>query len=146
MKRWFGLILLLAPVWAPAQDQPTTYLLITNATLWDGTSDTVAAGMNVLVENNLIKQISAERIAEDGLSDITVIDAGGRTLMPGLIDMHTHLMQRYGVNWMRETDAQGMGAAAKEVMDRYLAMGYTTLRDVSEAITTGSFGDDDGRS
>ena len=130
MKRWLVLLLLLAPIWAPAQDEAPAYLLITNATLWDGTSDTATPGMNVLVENNLVSQISAETIAVNRSADTTVIDADGRTLMPGLIDMHTHLMQRYGVSWMRETDAQGMGAAAKEVMDRYMAMGYTTLRDV----------------
>ncbi len=128
--RLLTLFLLLAPIWAPAQDASPTYVLITNATVWDGTSDNATPGMNVLVENNLISQISLEPIALIRSADTTVIDAGGRTLMPGLIDMHTHLMQRYGVNWMRETDAQGMGAAAKEVMDRYMAMGYTTLRDV----------------
>jgi len=124
------LSLLLSPVSTPAQDAAPSYLLIRNATLWDGRSDTATAGMSVLVEDNLIKQISSGPIAVDRSANTTVIDANGRTLMPGLIDMHTHLMQRYGVGWMREADAQGMGAAAKEVMDRYMAMGYTTLRDV----------------
>jgi imidazolonepropionase-like amidohydrolase len=48
--------------------------------------------MHVLVEDNLIKQISAEPIAVDRSGNTTVIDGGGRTLMPGLIDMHTHIM------------------------------------------------------
>jgi hypothetical protein len=40
---------------APAQDGPPSYILITNAVVWDGTSDTATPGMNVLVENNLVK-------------------------------------------------------------------------------------------
>ena len=51
--------------------------------------------------------------------------------MPGLIDMHTHLMFRYGVSAMRsEFDAQAAGAAAMETLQLYLQMGYTTVRDV----------------
>lgn len=62
MRRFELLGLLLAPVWAPAQDTPPAYLLITNATVWDGTSNTVTPGLDVLVENNLIKEISADPI------------------------------------------------------------------------------------
>ena len=82
-----AIVLLLAPFLAPAQDSPPpTYLLINNATVWDGTSNTATPGMNVLVENNLVKQISAEAIPVDRSTDTTVVDAGGRVLMPGLIN------------------------------------------------------------
>lgn len=43
---------------------------------------------NVLVEGKLIKRVSTGKIAADGA---TVIDGGGRTLMPGLADTHVHL-------------------------------------------------------
>jgi len=72
-----AIVLLLAPFLAPAQDGPPTYLLINNATVWDGTSDAAAPGMNVLVENNLIKQISAEPIPFNPSANTTVIDGGG---------------------------------------------------------------------
>ncbi len=68
-------ILLLAPFLAPAQDGPPTYLLINNATVWDGASDVATPGMNVLVENNLVKQISAEPIAVNRSASALVIDA-----------------------------------------------------------------------
>ena len=45
--------------------------------------------MNVLVEGNLIKQVGHNLKAANYA---TVIHGGGRTLMPGLIDMHQHLM------------------------------------------------------
>jgi hypothetical protein len=44
---------------APAQDVSPRYVLISNVALWDGSSETSTGGMNVLVEDKLIKQISA---------------------------------------------------------------------------------------
>lgn len=70
---------------APIQ-RPT---LIANARIFDGRSDALTGPMNVLVEGNTITRIAASIEAPAGA---TVIDAGGRTLMPGLIDAHTHLM------------------------------------------------------
>jgi imidazolonepropionase-like amidohydrolase len=125
-----AVLLLLAPITVPAQDGPPSYILITNAVVWDGTSDAAIPGMNVLVENNLIKQISAEPIPVNRSANTTVIDAGGRTLMPGLIDMHTHLMFKFGVPQTRDMDATEQGASAYETMQFYMRMGYTTLRDV----------------
>jgi imidazolonepropionase-like amidohydrolase len=86
--------------------------------------------MNVLVDGNLISQISAEPIPVDRSATTKMIDGGGRTLMPGLIDMHTHLMMRYGVPQSRDMSASEQGAAAYETMQLYMRMGYTTLRDV----------------
>jgi len=122
--------LLLAPSWAPAQDGSPSFVLFTNVSLWDGTSETSASGMNVLVENNLIKQISADPIPVNRSANTTIIDGGGRVLMPGLIDMHTHLMFRFGVPVTRNMSASEQGAAAYETMQLYMRMGYTTLRDV----------------
>ena len=125
-----AIFLLLAPIMAPAQDGPPSYVLITNINLWDGTSDVLAPGMNVLVENNLVKQISTEPIAVNRSANTMIIDGGGRTLMPGLIEMHTHLMFQFGVPVSRTYDHAAMGAAAYEGMQTYMEMGYTTLRDV----------------
>src|SRR5690242_8440870 len=49
-------------------------------------------------------RIEGERIAEVGSQlmvpkDARVIDLGNATLLPGLIDLHTHLTDRYGTNW-----------------------------------------------
>lgn len=115
---------------AVAQDVSSQFLLITNVNVWDGTSDALAPGMNVLVEKNLIKQISADSIPVNRSVNTTVIDGGGRTLMPGLIEMHTHLMFQFGVPVSRTFDHAAMGAAAYEGMQTYMKMGYTTLRDV----------------
>ena len=72
-----------------AQEQEAPQItLITNVSVWDGTSDKVVSA-DVLVENNLIKEIKSNISAPSGA---TVIDGNGGTLTPGLIDMHTHIM------------------------------------------------------
>jgi len=52
-----AIVLLLAPFLAPAQDGPPTYLLINNATVWDGTSDIAMPGM-ILVEGNSLEDVA----------------------------------------------------------------------------------------
>ncbi len=63
--------------------------LFTNVYVFDGVHEKRIEHANVLVEGNLIKQISTKKIAANGA---TVIDGGGRTLIPGLIDAHWHTM------------------------------------------------------
>ena len=70
-----------------AQDTPKT--LFTNVNVFDGVSEKRIMNANVLVEGNLIKEVSTAKINTPGTS---VIDGGGRTLMPGLIDAHWHTM------------------------------------------------------
>jgi len=71
---------------ADAKAKPKT--LFTNVHVFDGKSEQRTMNANVLVEGNLIKQVSTGKIAADGA---TVIDGGGRTLMPGLADTHVHV-------------------------------------------------------
>lgn len=103
-------------------------VLIKNVNIFDGKNEKLRYKMSVLVKGNLIEKIG-KVVKVKGKA--TVIDGGGRTLMPGLIDMHTHLMFRYGVRVMRtDFDAQASGAAAMETLQLYMQMGYTTVRDV----------------
>ena len=49
-------------------------------------------------------RIEGERIVEVGTrltipKNVEVLDLGNATLLPGLIDLHTHLTDRYGTNW-----------------------------------------------
>ena len=109
-------------------DDAAPQILIKNVNIFDGKSEQLSLGHDVLVEDNLIKQIGKGLKAD---KDASVIDGAGRTLMPGLIDMHTHLMFRYGARvMMTDFDAQASGAAAMETLQLYMQMGYTTVRDV----------------
>ena len=64
-----------------------SHALFTNVQVFDGVSEELA-DYDVLVDGNLIKQVARVIDAPEGA---TVIDGGGRTLMPGLMDAHVHL-------------------------------------------------------
>ena len=73
---------------AVAQDAlPQT--LFTNVHIFDGINEQRIENASVLVEGNLIKEISTDTI---DAPDATIIDGGGRTLMPGMHDQHVHLL------------------------------------------------------
>src|SRR5262249_44535719 len=57
--------------------------------VFDGKSDKLTASTSVLVVGNKIDKIGGDIAAPE---NATVIDGGGRTLMPGLIDAHWHTM------------------------------------------------------
>ena len=109
-----------------AKLKPST--LITNVNVFDGKNEKLINNASVFVEGNLIKQVSAGKILAEGAE---VIDAKGKTLIPGLIDAHWHSYYAYApqsvlvVGDMSEVAIHGfMGA------ERTLMRGFTTVRDV----------------
>jgi len=123
-----AIITIAMPQRAAAQEEESQVVLITNANVWDGTSDGLQNGMSVLVEGNLVTQIASSIRAP---SDATVIDAGGRTLIPGLIDMHSHLSIMEGMLDGRDSfDQMAMGAMTGNVMRSYLDQGFTATMDL----------------
>jgi len=108
-----------------------TSVLIKNAKLLDPTVDTLQDGYSVLVEDGLIKEISDRPITS---ASADVIDAAGRTLMPGLIDMHVHVMATQ-LNLSTQgvlPDALVMMRAVP-IMAAMLRRGFTTVRDAGGA-------------
>lgn len=63
--------------------------LIVNAQVFDGTGSPCRRA-DVLIENNRITRV-AEQLTRPAGEDVQVIDGQGATLMPGLVDGHTHL-------------------------------------------------------
>ncbi len=63
--------------------------LFTNVRIFEGTAQQLADG-EVLVQGNRIKRVAldGERIARKGVGE--VIDGGGATLMPGMVNPHCH--------------------------------------------------------
>ncbi len=104
-------------------------VLFTNVNIFDGKADKLAEGMSVLVEGNLIKKIAKGQIAAD--ADAKVIDGGGRTLMPGLIDGHAHMMINadYGLI-ERDLDITDLAYNNVVVARRFLMDGFTAVRDM----------------
>lgn len=102
-------------------------VLFTNVHVFDGVNEQRIENASVLVEGNLIKTVSAGAI---DAPDAFVVDGEGRTLMPGLIDMHSHLCLRDGIPWARtDYDQMLAGAYTSLVLIDYLDQGFTTTRD-----------------
>ena len=70
---------------------PRTAVLIENVRIFNGQSAHLSAPSNVLVVGNVIQSISPQTIAAPAGAQVTRIQGGGRTLMPGLIDNHVHI-------------------------------------------------------
>ncbi len=102
--------------------------LINNVNIFDGINETLMQGASVLVEGKLIKEVSTDEI---DAPNAVVIDGDGRTLMPGLIDGHAHVMinNDYGVI-ERDSDITDLSYNAVIVMERFLMDGFTSVRDM----------------
>ncbi len=80
-------MLIAAPAFGQ-QSAPKPKTLFTNVHVFDGKSEQRIENAKVLIEGNLIKSVSTDPIEADGA---TVIDGGGRTLMPRLNESQVHL-------------------------------------------------------
>jgi imidazolonepropionase-like amidohydrolase len=118
------LILLVVPP-VRAADPP---IVIRAARLFDG-SRVVAPGA-VLVGGD---RILAAGAAVDAPRDARVLDLGDATILPGLIDLHTHLTDREGVHWeealVKTTPGQAAIWGARNARVTLFA-GFTTCRDM----------------
>jgi imidazolonepropionase-like amidohydrolase len=122
---FLSLMLIGAP--ALANETPSK-ILITNVHIFDGISEKLLMNANLLVEGKIIKKISKENIVAE---DATHIDGKGRTLIPGLIDMHWHSAYAsipMGIGLT--TDLAYHTLIAAKSNEKALLRGFTTVRDV----------------
>ena len=131
MKRLSNLILsaitLVTMSFAAHAQDAESVTLITNAKIFDGVNEKLIDG-EVLIENNLVKQVGGD-IATP--SEATVIDAGGRTVIPGLIDMHWHMaLAELPMTFILSGDAFEIGIRSTIASPKTLMRGFTTVRDM----------------
>ncbi len=108
--------------------QEATTFLIRGSKIFDGVSPKLLTGMDVLIEGGLVTRIGKNLSAPKGAR---VIDADGRTLMPGLIDMHWHaLMATTPVPVILNSDPSYITLIAAQNNRDALMRGFTTVRDV----------------
>ena len=126
----FFMVLLLALLTAPslrAQTAPPSPTVFDNVRIFDGTA--LTAPMNVLVEGNRIVRISAEPIDADATA--TRIAGNGRTLMPGLIDVHWHtFMARPSMALASTAPFSFITLLAGAEAEATLMRGFTSVRDL----------------
>jgi imidazolonepropionase-like amidohydrolase len=103
--------------------------LFKNARVFDGQHERLADGMQVLVVGNKIATVSKEPIpAPDGA---IVLEAGGRVLMPGMIDAHTHATFCLTAEELHKADDFYIAVKAADEAKKMLYRGFTTIRDTA---------------
>lgn len=113
-----------------SQNKPSV-TIIENVLIYNGSSDKLSAPSNVLIEGNIIKKISTAAIADPSGATVTRIKGGGRTLMPGLIDAHTHIMFCSLPQIAILTGDLGfINVAAVKAANDMLLRGFTSIRDL----------------
>jgi imidazolonepropionase-like amidohydrolase len=130
----FAAFLVVGAFAAPAADaqapQPAG-VIFENVRIFNGTSDRLSAPSNVLVVGNVIKAISGAPIADPPATPVTRIQGGGRTLMPGLIDAHTHIMfATVPQATLLTADIGFVNIAAGKAATDTLMRGFTSIRDM----------------
>jgi imidazolonepropionase-like amidohydrolase len=103
-----------AMVFAVAGGAQAQNLTITNARILDGTGRVIERGA-VVVRDGKIVSVSATAPAAGG----TTINANGRTVMPGFIDAHRHIVTGTPADWL--------AARAPRELQEFLDAGFTTV-------------------
>ncbi len=119
-----------------------TSVVFRNLRLLDPRFDEARGGYEVLVEGDTIREVSDRPIKA---SAARIVDCGGRTLMPGLIDCHVHVyLVELGLHRLESMPLTLMTAKASKLMREMLDRGFTTVRDtggadwgIKEAVETG---------
>src|ERR1700712_2593453 len=102
-----------------------------NFEMLDPEAGELRGGHELVVEGDTIREISAKPIK---LAQASVIDCGGRTLMPGLIDSHVHVvLSEVVIRNMENVPLTLMTARAARLMHNMLDRGFTSVRDTGGA-------------
>jgi imidazolonepropionase-like amidohydrolase len=106
-------------------------ILFKNANLLDPRWNEARGGYEVLIEGELIKEVSAKPIKTQSAQ---VVDCGKRTLMPGLIDCHVHVfLSEVNIRNLENIPLTLMTARAADLMRGMIDRGFTTVRDTGGA-------------
>ncbi|MET8694469.1 amidohydrolase family protein [Streptomyces bauhiniae] len=105
---------------------PPRAVLFTDARVFDGRSDELSAPTRVLIAAGKIASIGD---GDDVPAGALTVDAGGRTLTPGFIDAHAHVMLQPTLAEAANTDLAYHGLYGASMARLYLSRGYTTIRD-----------------
>jgi imidazolonepropionase-like amidohydrolase len=133
MRRVVQLLVLLAASTAGAA---TPVTVLRAARLYDGKSDAVVTPGVVVVSEGKIVAAGTQAALPAGA---TIIDLGDATLLPGLMDAHTHLSFESSLDWKQDQldllkkPISEQAIDATEYARRTLLAGFTTVRDLGSS-------------
>jgi imidazolonepropionase-like amidohydrolase len=112
-------------------------ILLENVRILDAKTQSLSPPSHVLITGNIIETISPSPIAVNKGTDIVKINGAGKTLMPGLIDVHVHMVfgsltmpQMMTKDLSEEFLIKTIGQSAHDMLMR----GFTSIRDVGGPI------------
>lgn len=139
MKKLIGgliaVVLCAGAMGAQEEPKPPALIVIRAGTLIDGTSDAPRKSQLIFVRGDRIEKVTRDGVAIP--AEAKVIDLSQATVLPGLIDSHTHIFLwgedpkkgGYDANILKAGIAL-RAARATFAVRRALEQGFTTLRDV----------------
>jgi len=113
----------------PGPSGPDRVLVLRGGRIFDGTGAAAHAGTLVIERNKILKILPAS--VTEWPTNAEVVDVAGKTILPGLIDLHTHLTYP-----LTEGDVQHAPSEAEatlravEKLRYFLESGITSVRDV----------------
>jgi imidazolonepropionase-like amidohydrolase len=113
-----------------AAEAPAAIVVVKAARLIDGRGGAPLSPAMVRIEGDRIAEVGARLAIPPGTR---LIDLGDATLLPGLIDLHTHLTDKFGVHWEQALVSTTPGQAAlwgAANARATLMAGFTTCRDM----------------
>src|ERR1700738_2650893 len=102
-----------------------------NFEMLDPEASELRGGHELVVEGGTIKEVSDKPIR---MAEANVVDCGGRTVMPGLIDSHVHVvLSDVVLRNLESVPLTLMTARAADLMRKMLDRGFTSVRDTGGA-------------
>ncbi|MEN3379466.1 MAG: hypothetical protein V7604_4821 [Hyphomicrobiales bacterium] len=106
-------------------------LLFRNFQLLEPEVGALQGGHELLVEGDIVREVSDKPIKSEKAG---VVDCGGRTMMPGLIDSHVHVtLSEVNIRYLESIPLTLMTARAARLMLGMINRGFTTVRDTGGA-------------
>jgi imidazolonepropionase-like amidohydrolase len=113
----------------PEPRGPEGTVVLRGGRIFDGTGTPARAG-TLVIERNRIKAV-LDPDAKDWPAEARVLDVAGETVLPGLIDLHTHLSYQNQGGDAFAADPSDAALRGAERLRYYLESGITSVRDVA---------------
>jgi len=106
-------------------------IAVRNANVFDSAAGVMRPGSTIVIEGDRFAAVTQEPIAVD---DAQVIDAAGRSVLPGLIDAHVHVVAAsHDLVGLTLQAPSLVTAESSHIMKGMLERGFTTVRDAAGA-------------
>ena len=112
-------------------------IVLHDAALADGTSGSLRTGVSLAIDDGKIAWIRPNDSADT--TGAEVIDAGGATIVPAMVDCHSHLTMQGGSHWVQrgEDPPETLRQVARENVNRLAQAGILWARDVGAPTANG---------